>query len=100
MSPSVADIPDLAAETTNDNNDVASIHQPNPSIVHVRRSTRAHRPPNFLQEYHCNLLTNNDTSLSLAPYSLSKYLSYDRLTDTQRHFVLNVSVSYEPSFFH
>lgn len=68
-----------------------------------RRSNRNLKQPSYLRGYHCNLLQSSSNMPSLTPttpYSLSNYISYNQLTHTYKYFVLNVSSSYEPKFYH
>lgn len=64
-------------------------HQPDPSNPHLRRSTRPHIPPSHLDDYLCHV-----------PHTLSNHLTYDRLSNAYKKFVLTVSEHYEPEFYH
>jgi hypothetical protein len=72
----------------------------------LRRSTRVHKPPTYLQDYHCQLAhcVGSTSSPPLAssgkPYPLSTSLSYDHLSPTHRNFALSVTAISEPSSFH
>ena len=72
----------------------------------IRKSSRAHKPPAYLDAYHCNLLTNTIHPTSLpAPsssteswkYPLSSYLSYQHLSSAHKHFALSLSSNPEPT---
>lgn len=67
--------------------------------IEPHRSTRARNPPTYLRDFHCNLLTNAFVVTDV-PYSLGKYLSYDKCSSTQKHHLLNISSDYEPTFYH
>lgn len=73
-----------------------------PSYTHVplRRSTRMIKPPSYLREYHCNILSHISTHTTLSPYPLSQVISSQHLSPSHRHFVLNVSSTYEPQYYH
>lgn len=113
---SIADpFPDLVLPTVNiDNLDHITSHSPNPqpisppisdslpsyTLVPMRRSTRLIKPPSYLREYHCNLLSHISTHTTLSPYPLSQVISYQQLSPYHRNFVLNVSSTYEPQYYH
>ncbi|WP_338140430.1 Ty1/Copia family ribonuclease HI [Candidatus Phytoplasma australasiaticum] len=66
----------------------------------IRRSSRAVKVPSYLQDYHCSLLHHKPMEDTNTRFPLSSTLSYDRLSPQFRHFVLNISVDYEPQFYH
>jgi hypothetical protein len=72
----------------------------------LRRSTRIKTQPRYLQQYHCQLassfpsLPSSTTSNSGIPYSLSSYLSYDKLSPAYKHFCFSISAQSEPTFYH
>jgi hypothetical protein len=72
----------------------------------LRRSTRVHKPPTYLQDYHCQLAhcvgstSSPPTASSGKPYPLSTSLSYDHLSPTHKFFSLFVTAISEPSSFH
>lgn len=73
------------------------------SIPQTRRSTRIQKQPSYLQDYHYNLLQHMDSTQPLIhtiPYSLSNYMSYDKLTSAYKKFVLAISSNFEPKFYH
>lgn len=67
-----------------DHNDLVQ-HPPNPPQPEpninplLRRSTRLHNPPNYLQDYLCNVT-----------YPIQKHLTYDRLSPSYRQYVMQV----------
>ncbi|PIN03852.1 Leucine-rich repeat protein [Handroanthus impetiginosus] len=64
------------------------------------KSSRSRKPLSYLQDYHCYLLTHKVAPTPDTEYPLAKYLTYDALSPNYRKFVLNVSLGYEPRFFH
>jgi hypothetical protein len=80
-----------------------------PSIVPaIRKSTRPHKAPRYLQEFHCNsasLSTASHSSSTTAQgiistnFPLSNYLSYSNLAPCYHSFVLNASTIREPTSF-
>jgi hypothetical protein len=83
---------------------------PDPPSLTLRKSTRIHKPPSYLQEFHCNnasLLpapspsstpTNQGTASTNIP--LSNYLSYSKLAPGYQSFILNASTIRESTSFH
>jgi hypothetical protein len=78
--------------------------------VPIRQSSRIRQKPNYLHDYHCQLVTSSSTSLqpssNLADQSiqgtshaLSSVLSYDRLSPSHKHFAFSISTSFEHSIF-
>ncbi|CAN1157716.1 Retrovirus-related Pol polyprotein from transposon TNT 1-94 [Linum perenne] len=77
-------------------------------LPNLRRSHRSHRTPNYLQDYHCDLLMQssgtNDTPKAnpgglqgSVSYPFSKVLCYDSLYQGHKKFVLSISSVQEPS---
>lgn len=73
--------------------------QPTHAVDEPRRSTRRHCPPSYLKEYHCNLLSNTPNT-STHPYFFGRQLSYVEFSPPHKHFMLNVGIEYEPSYYH
>jgi len=72
----------------------------------IRKSSRAHNPPAYLEAYHCNLLSNtihpsslpaSTSSAESCKYHLSSYLSYQQLSSAHKHFALSLSSHPEPT---
>ena len=62
----------------------------------LRKSTRVHKLPSYLQDYSCSLLTNKPPSGS--PYA--QHLSYANLSTSHQAFALAASVEVELEFYH
>ena len=67
-------------------------HSPTPDAVLVRKSSRFTKPPSYLRDFHCNLISHKDLPPCATSYSLSKYLSYDSLSSSHKAFVMSVSL--------
>ncbi|XP_057948306.1 uncharacterized protein LOC131143971 [Malania oleifera] len=73
----------------------------------LRKSTRQHKQPGYLQAYHCNLATFKSQSSTRDPvnisgnkHSISEVLSYSRLSESHKAFSIAISSDFEPVFFH
>ena len=71
---------------------------PDHTSLPLRKSTRVHKAPSYLQDYSCNLLVSKPSSG--APYDLNHYLSYANISTSHKAFVSATSVEFEPKFFH
>ena len=56
----------------------------------MRRSTRISRP--YLNKYECYHTSS--------PYPISSHISYNRLSNQYKTFILQVSFVFEPTFYH
>jgi hypothetical protein len=77
-----------------------------PPVPPLRQSTRAHKLPAYLQNYHCNNASSNPVSLSTVvqgtsstKFPLSQVLSYSHLSPNYKSFVFNASTIREPSTY-
>ena len=68
-----------------------------PSIP-LRKSTRVHKAPSYLQDYTCNLLVGKP-SLG-APYDINQHISYANISASHKAFVFAASAKIKPKFFH
>jgi hypothetical protein len=81
-----------------------------PPAPTLRKSTRLHKPPSYLQAFHCNHASSATaqghsspaTKQGTAPtdFPLSNYISYSHLAPCYHSFVLNASAIREPTSFH
>lgn len=71
--------------------------------IRVRRSHRQVHPPNYLKDYHCNLLHHPDSvvasSSSTCKYPISSSISYDSFSSSHKHYMLNLSANPEPTSY-
>lgn len=72
-----------------------------PIVPLPRWSTRQHHPSAFLKDYHCHLLQHESPLTdSHTAYPFDKYLSYEKLYASHRHFLLIVSTEFKPAYYH
>ncbi|CAK9324260.1 unnamed protein product [Citrullus colocynthis] len=79
-----------------------SVASPLDAIIindNLRRSSWVSKPPSYLQKYHCGFLLDQAVSFT-SKFSLQHYISYDRLSPDFRHFVLSISSTFEPQYYH
>lgn len=105
MLPKPADDPVLSSVPLPATSDIEYLPPPAFSITEqaapIHTSSRISKPPSYLRDYHCNLLSSNSLDTSRAMYPLSDdYLSSDSLFNKHKHFILHVSSDYEPKFYH
>lgn len=63
----------------------------------TRKSTIPRRPPTYLQDFHCNNISQPSNSNSL--YPLSSVLSYSNLSSSHLHFTLSFSAHRVPTTY-
>ena len=68
-----------------------------PSIP-LRKSTRVHKVPSYLQDYTCNLLVGKPSPG--APYDINEHISYVNISTSHKVFVFAASAEIELEFFH
>ena len=76
---------------------------PEPSshtFIPPRRSTRLFKQPSYLRDYHCHLAFSSHIPFTHSCYPISQFLSYDLLSLSYKKFILSVSSSFEPQFYH
>ena len=111
------EFPDLIHSNTSlPDASLPSVPPPEPSIVEnaipLRHSSRVHKPPTYLRDYHCNLvstsvlasaplLSSSDSNASSSGilYPLSSYLSYDKLSITHKAFSIALTINKEPESY-
>ncbi|XP_022895331.1 uncharacterized protein LOC111409520 [Olea europaea var. sylvestris] len=98
---------------SHDNLDTISDHaSPIPpsidNLPHPRKSNRTKHPPSYLHDYHCDLPSSNAIqpsmllarrSTSSKPFSLSHFISTDRLVPKHKALVASISNVFEPKFY-
>lgn len=89
-------------DTVDSNNHIRSVDIPYESqgLAHTRTSSRTSRQPSHIRDYHCHMLKYNYTPPSQTLCPLTNHISYKSLSESFKHFVLNVSAQFEPQFFH
>ena len=71
--------------------------------VPIRKSTQSTRLPFYLKDFHCHLSThynNNHLSHPDTLYPISYYLSCNSISPSNKAFIMAVSSSFEPQFYH
>jgi transposase InsO family protein len=92
--------------------DISSTQHPSDSVVPsipIQKSSRIKRPPGYLQDFHCNIANSYHSNASIHStsavsssnqYPLSSILTYDKLSNSHKHFSLSMSTNFEPKFYH
>ncbi|KAJ9538691.1 hypothetical protein OSB04_031424 [Centaurea solstitialis] len=65
----------------------------NDEPVQIRKSSRQHKPPSYLRDFHCNSVSDK---VSLPRYALANVLSYEQLSSSFKAFTASVSSNTEP----
>lgn len=79
------------AHTQDSNEDTPSLEPPV-----LRHSDRIRRPPTYLKDFHCNLVSVPSISSNIIQYPLSTVLSYSRLSFNHLHYTMSISIHDEP----
>ncbi|KAI5414392.1 hypothetical protein KIW84_040045 [Lathyrus oleraceus] len=84
-------------------NETNHLHSGNCEPIPVRRSHRQVHPPNYLKDYHCNLLHHPDSAVASSSttckYPISSAISYDSFSSPHKHYMLNLSANPEPTSY-
>lgn len=83
----------------NQSTDIPTTSQPTP-VINIRRFQRHSRPPKYTRDFHCNLLSQQANPTNYHPLHIGHSISYNRLSQAYRQFLLNVSSQLEPRFFY
>ena len=71
--------------------------------IPLRQSTRAHKRPSYLQDYHCNMVTSSPIASILqsgTSHPLSSHLSYQFLSSSYKTFCCSISSIVEPTHYY
>ena len=68
--------------------------------IPLRKSSRVHKPPSYLRDFHCHLASFSSYPYDYSPYSLSQFISYNSLSSKYKQFLFTISTSYKPQFYH
>ena len=71
-------------------------NSPQPNFPSLRRSTRIHNPPFYLQDYHHSLTSTSTNHHPSICYPIEQYIYYSRLSNDFRAFVSSISTVFEP----
>lgn len=91
-------------QNTNQPNHPPSSSQ-NIALPHIsppinRKSSRISKPPTYLKDYHCSLISKTLLPSLSTKYPLQNSISYQKLFPSFKTFSLNISSHYEPQFYH
>ena len=85
------------------------VSSPVPELPLVRRSSRPHKPPSYLHDYHCNLASAHVLATASLPQSHDSSvsdssgiiypLSYNRLSTSRKAFAIALTVAKEPTSY-
>ena len=89
-----------ASETSTHSPNDLPLSPANQSIPHLRRSTRVPKTPSYLQDFHCNLLTNSPVPPTNSIYPITSFLSYSSFSPSHASFLCNIYSTFEPRFYH
>ena len=79
---------------------VQLVHEPiNPAPSAPRKSSRPHKAPTYLQDFHCQLASANPLPLATTHFPIESILSYDRLSTPHRAFIIALFVCAEPKSY-
>ena len=113
----LSEFPNLVhSDTSLPDTSLPSVPPPKPPIVEnaipLRHSSRVHKPPTYLRDYHCNLVStsilasasllsssNSNASSFGILYPLSSNLSYDKLSTTHKAFSIALTINKEPESY-
>ena len=88
-----------------------SLSLPVSNVIPLRKSSRVHKPPTYLRDYHCNLVgAPMSASASFSPsysfasspgilYPFSSSLSYAKLSNQHRAFSIALTIHKEPNTY-
>ena len=113
----LSEFPNLVHSNTSlPDTSLPSVPPPKPPIaenaIPLRHSSRVHKPPTYLRDYHCNLVytsilasasllssSNSNASSFGILYPLSSNLSYDKLSTTHKAFSIALTINKEPESY-
>ena len=72
-------------------------------LIPLRKSSRVHKRPSYLQAYHCNMVTSTPTIVVLhsgTSHPLTSHLSYHSLSRSYKTFCCSISSIVEPTHYY
>ena len=64
-----------------------------------RKSSRPHKAPTYLQDFHCQLASTKPLPLPTTPFPIESVISYDKLSTPRRAFTIALSICAEPKSY-
>lgn len=81
----------------------ATLPEPLADPIPTRQSSRAHKKPSYLLDYHCNTVTSSPTApvlQSSIAHPLSSFLSYKSVSSSYKTFCCSISSIVEPTHYY
>ena len=78
---------------------IQSVQFVQPAQLAPRKSSRPHKAPAYLQDFHFQLASTKPLPLPTTPFPIESILSYDRLSTPHRAFTIALSICAKPKSY-